>query len=233
MKDYTSMFLRNIIGTESNGKDFETVVGQTMTTYAKEHKSMGITVKDYTGDKLVDKCEGTDFKISLREMHDSVEYIRVDATLDFDNKDNMPFMYDTGIVALEYPDKKNFKIGIRIGNTHNRFTEFNEPVVVIGVDCTPEEYKNNENIIESNLSRNIGKIIGQEVTINGKRCFVSHLLQAYYDFQFIGEDREEISLMGMQTPLQKNKKYRKIRDTKFDKNIAYQETVKGDTDYEF
>ena len=96
---------------------------------------------------LTDKHEGTDFVLND---------VRIDTTLQFSNKDFMPFIYETKIPATPY---ENFTMGIRIGNSHNGYTEFPKPVVVIGLDMTPHEYKVWENVIEDNLTRYADDII--------------------------------------------------------------------------
>lgn len=96
---------------------------------------------------LTDKHEGTDFVLND---------VRIDTTLQFSNKNFMPFIYETKIPATPH---ENFTMGIRIGNSHNGYTEFPKPVVVIGLDMTPHEYDVWENVIEDNLTRYADDII--------------------------------------------------------------------------
>jgi len=101
----------------------------------------------------------TDAEADTKEGTDAFYYmskkpLRIDFTLNFSNKDNMPFIYETDIPATNI---NNFKIGIRIGNTFNEHTSFKEPVIVIGVDL--ENYYENDNIIMSNMTKYAEKLM--------------------------------------------------------------------------
>ena len=116
-----------------------------------------------------DKAEGTDAFIGQGRSQ-----IRVDFTLNFDNKQHMPFIKETDIPALGTGE--NLKMGIRIGNAHynsntnENYSEFNEPVIVIGVTCDPYDYVHNySNILEENVRKNAKKIIEEAMN-----CYVEY-----------------------------------------------------------
>lgn len=88
-----------------------------------------------TGTDL-DIKQGTDIVYKTKSTE-----IRMDATLNFDHKDNTPFMCETDL-KLPGTDH-NILLGIRLGNSHKgRFNEFDKPVVVIGVNMDAEEFRN-------------------------------------------------------------------------------------------
>lgn len=74
--------------------------------------------------------------------------VRIDVTLNFSEKDHITMIKDSGIKATPL---RNFKIGIRYGNSYKGFTRFDEPVVVIGVDMLPNDYRANEDSICDNV----------------------------------------------------------------------------------
>ena len=121
-----------------SGSDFESDVYNAL---SKEFK-----IEKHIGDDM-DKNEGTDF------THGE---LRIDTTLDFVNKDHMPFVCDTGITATSC---HNFKMGIRIGNSHKGFHEFPEPVVVIGLDMDTREYRKWQDVIEESLVKHAKQIM--------------------------------------------------------------------------
>lgn len=104
------------------------------------------TITTYSGtDK--DTKEGTDLTCGE---------IRIDTTLDFSGKDFMPYVADTEIEACP---GRNFKMGVRHGNSHKGYTEFKEPVIVIGVDLSPMEWQRWEETVIRNLENNAEDII--------------------------------------------------------------------------
>ncbi len=80
-------------------------------------------------------------------------------TLRISKKDNMPFIFDTQIPAGA---GKNFKIGVRHGNTHQpdnkqwseHYSEFEQPVIVIGIDIDATIYNKSKHEILPNLEEN-------------------------------------------------------------------------------
>ena len=126
-----------IIWSEKTGTEFE----QDAIFY------LGTVLKDKIKNKTATKSdidEGTDAIYTATETP-----LRLDFTLNFASKDNMPFIRETNIPATEID---NFKMGIRIGNTHNGHTSFEEPVVVIGLDL--DKYREHDNIIIQNIKNN-------------------------------------------------------------------------------
>ena len=125
----------------------------------------------HLGDDL-DTKQGTDIEINE---------IRIDVTLNFSNKDYMPFVYETKIEAFpgEY-----FKIGIRHGNSHynaekkEHYNEFDKAVIVVGLDIRPKDYYLWDNVIIDNLSKD---------KYNKARKLVYEIEKAYDDYRFIDE----------------------------------------------
>lgn len=140
-------------------------------------------LQNHIGNDL-DVNEGTDF---------TNNDVRIDATLDFRHKDFMPFSCDTGIEATPI---HNFQLGIRLGNSHKGFTEFPEPVVVIGLDMTSQEYRTWQDVIEENMVANAN---GLMFAIN----------DAYLDY--ITDDKEERKELFSQ-PLRPNKSFEKPKN---------------------
>ena len=127
----------------------------------------------------LDKHEGTDF------VHND---LRLDATLDFDGKKFVPFQFDTGIPATSFA---NFKMGIRIGNDHNGYTEFPEPVVVIGLTMDSHTYRCCQDEIVENMVKHADDLM-----------FAAN--DAYLDYTT--QDQEERDELFSQ-PLRPNKNF--------------------------
>ena len=107
---------------ETDGKEFEHGVINIMHGMFDKNKKHEII--DVGED--MDKKQGTDVII---------DNIHVDFTLNFENKDNMPFIYDTMIDAGY---GKTFCIGVRHGN--EKKINFNEEAYVVGVTMPSYEY---------------------------------------------------------------------------------------------
>lgn len=130
---------------DGTGASFEDdVINMLKSLY--NHKPSAFHTKDVRHTDL-DKKQGTDFLVGE---------IRFDATLNFFNKDNMPLYSDTGVPAVNY---KDFKLGIRHGNAYKGHTDFETPVIVLGIDISPETYKRHWDVIIDNLKNNIQTII--------------------------------------------------------------------------
>lgn len=154
---------------ESAGKSFESDM------IAKARAVMGPNrITSVTGTKL-DKEEGTDFTtfditdIKAENKADTKNYkrmkmeLRMDATLNFSNKKNMPFCYETEFPCTQF---HNFQIGIRIGTTYQDentkkyvYHEFEKPVIVIGIDADEGEYFQQYDIIQENLKKYMPDLI--------------------------------------------------------------------------
>lgn len=132
----------------------------------------------------MDKYEGTDF--IYMDM-------RVDATVYLSGKKWMPYIADTGIEVIP---GQTLKMGIRHGNTYNGYTEFPEPVVVIGLDCADGKlFDLYEKEISQTLVHNADEIINTAVDV-------------YADYTT--KDLEERKYLFSE-PLRKNPAYRQPR----------------------
>ena len=159
----------------------------------------------------IDYNEGTDFR------HKD---LRIDATLDFEYKEiYMPFSFDTKIPAGA---GQNFQIGIRLGNTHNGYTEFPKPVVVVGLRMDAHMYRQYQDEIFDNMIKHADDLM---FAIND-----AHL-------DYITTDEQERKELFTQ-PLRKNNKYKRPRKLgeEFDKLNQQQYKLmenneKGDTEY--
>lgn len=141
-------------------------------------------VKNKTGTAM-DKYEGTDF--TYMDM-------RVDATVHFSGKKWMPYIADTGIEIIP---GQNLKVGIRHGNGHKGYTEFPEPVVVIGWDCPDgHDFDLYEQEIASALVHHADEIVNTAV-------------DAYADYTT--KDPEERKDLFAE-PLRKNPLYKRPRE---------------------
>ena len=133
---------------------------------------------------ILDKEEGTDFVI---------DRLRMDSTLAFSHKNNMPFFYDTGLYA---GGCQNFKIGIRLGNTHKGYSEFEQPVVVLGIDLPRSLYDANMDDIIGNLRKHADELFKKAN-------------EAYLDYTtFAQSKREKLTAQ----PLRPNPEYRQPQD---------------------
>lgn len=156
-------------GEDPSGKSFESDM------IAKASAVMGKNrVISVTGTRM-DTEEGTDFTtfdvVDLKvenspdtEKRERVKMeLRMDATLNFSNKQHMPFCYET-----EFPCSlsHNFQIGIRIGVSYKdketqkyKYHDFEKPVVVIGIDAEAGEYNQQYDTIQKNLLKYMPDLI--------------------------------------------------------------------------
>lgn len=121
-------------------------------------------------DKDMDHKAGTDF---IYKSPDCTE-LRIDLTLRFEDKHYMPYIAETEIPATE---SQNFKIGIKHGNTHHGYTEFEKPVVVVGLSMLPQDYREHEDEILSNIMDHFDDLI----------CEAQSAYESYTDKECIDE----------------------------------------------
>lgn len=117
-------------------------------------------IKVFPYDKTdIDKKEGTDFTLHDKAKANRKGGLRIDITANFSNKDYMSVILDTGIDA-GLGDGQTFKIGIRHGNAHgcNGYTEFENPVVVFGVDASEYQLSRAWDAVECAIRKNASKI---------------------------------------------------------------------------
>ncbi len=155
----------------------------------------------------LDKNEGTDF------FHQG---LRLDTTLDFSNKDTMPYVFDSKIPATGF---QNFQIGIRHGNKHNGYTEFPEPVVVIGLDMEPYLYRLNKYEIMKNITAH-----ADEIFRSAEDAYVDYTSNTL-------EDREDL----IDQPLRPNKNYRQpkaITEIFYKCNLMQDTVMNQKSDYQ-
>ena len=139
-------------------------------------------IEDVRGTEL-DKKQGTDF-IYNKE-------IRIDVTLNFSEKDTMPFIFETKTFLIR-DQELPVKIGIRHGNTHSGYTEFEIPVVVIGIDIDTETYLTWQDPILENIDKKI-----DEIMINA--------IDAWLDYTTTDEEERKHLF---EQPLQVNRNYK-------------------------
>jgi hypothetical protein len=140
-------------------------------------------VKNKNGTAM-DVYEGTDFMYCN---------MRIDATVNFSGKKWMPYIADTGVEILP---GQNLKVGIRHGNAHDGYTEFPEPVVVIGCDCADGNvYEEMSEDVLAALARNAETI-------------ENFAVDAYADYT--ETEKEERDCL-FSTPLRPNPNYRRPR----------------------
>jgi hypothetical protein len=169
------MNVERFLFNQQTGKDFEDDVIEIL-------KSKFSNIKTCS-DTSLDAKEGTDFIYNQ---------LRVDLTLNFDEKEFMPFEFTTDVPAIL---SQNFKIGIRHGNSHNNYTEFETPVVVIGINMDAATYKANKYQILNNVRNHAEDIIYAAT-------------DAYLDYiSTEKEDRETL----FSAPLKTNDRYVKPR----------------------
>lgn len=175
-----------------DGNTFETdmfgAMKRTYPSYQKKGK-----LKLTTGTEL-DTNEGTD--IIFDDM-------RLDPTLNFSNKKYMPFIYETDIQATPF---HNWKIGIRIGVKYFKkhksiYTNFPQPVVVIGLDMSASDYRVWRDAIIENMTANNNEIMYDLFT---------KAQDAYFDY--ITTDKEKRKELE-DTPLKPNNSYIQNKDT--------------------
>lgn len=143
-----------------------------------------------------DTERGTDLIMKGFDESNENAYMRIDVTLDFSNKDNMPFIYDTGVSATPY---ETYKMGIRIGNTNEGHKNFKDPVVVIGIDMLPHEFKKWQTRIIERLEAN---------QCNKLFYLLDLARDAYEDYTKCGEERKDL----IEKPLRKNPRYVEPKD---------------------
>lgn len=166
-------------------------------------------LKEYY-DKM-DKEQGTDI-ITDMDYH-------IDLTGNFSRKPNMPFMIDTGIPVCPnayYPElsEQTIKIGIRTGNNHNGYTDFDEPVAVVGFDLSDKGiYEKYSVEISENIAKNIDKIM----------AYVKDGMMQYQageeDYEYLEDDEK---------PLRKNPNYmpnKKANESRFAELNAFVEQM--------
>lgn len=143
-------------------------------------------------DTDLDINQGTDFTLGS---------LRIDPTLNFSEKDNMPFIFDTKIPAGA---GTNFKIGVRHGNKHKpndkkwseHYSEFEQPVAVIGIDMNANMYRMCQYEVLKNLQENADIILAMAES-------------ACEDYTTLDpEDRKDL----LAEPLQQNYKYREPKN---------------------
>lgn len=132
-------------GQNTYGEEFEQEVISIAKHKLGHYKTYKVTDTSKTKDDIE---QGTDF---------IVNDIRIDATLNFDEKDNMPYIHKTDILAYRgHP----FYTGIRTGNNHKgQYNEFKEPVIVIGCNVSAAEYRQWAYVISDSIQDNIQELI--------------------------------------------------------------------------
>lgn len=103
------------------------------------HNKNEHNIKRYTGTQT-DIENGTDMTYNR---------INVDITANFKNKTNMPFIIPTRIKAT---NEHYFSLGIRTGNNHNGYTEFNDIVIVLGINMHNNQYNKHTDEIYGNIA---------------------------------------------------------------------------------
>ena len=147
---------------DSPGKRFENDVISTL----RKMYSEGIT--DTVGTKM-DTELGVDFILE--------DEIGADTTLNFENKDHMPLIRETNIPATL---SQNFKLGLRTGNNYKGYTEFEKPVIVVGLNMDAKTYDANDYDITVNIKKH-----GREL--------MDAIFNFYYDVDdFMAEESKEI-----------------------------------------
>ena len=163
------------------GKEFETdMIG------ALRHQfqdSRIYRIRNMGGTRM-DKEEGTDFLCGE---------IRLDATMNFSDKDTMPFIADTGIPATKM---QNFLVGVRHGNTYRGYTGFPQPVIVIGVDMDSYTYHQCDNEVIANAEKHAEELMD----------FASDCLEDYLTVD--AEERLDL----YRTPLRPNPSYKEPKN---------------------
>lgn len=164
---------------DKTGKEFEDSVIFALKETFKNNKTYNIV--NYTGTDQ-DIKEGTDFTCGG---------IRFDATTNFSEKNNMPWIMDTGLDATPF---HNFQLGIR---NHNNRKAFPAPVIVLGIDIDPYTYNIYSEYIENKLQEH-----AQELMYMANDCLD--------DYQIT--DPEERKDMDIQPILKQNPDYTQPRN---------------------
>lgn len=166
---------------DKSGKEFESDM-----ICALRHKfqdSRIYRIKNMGGTRM-DKEEGTDFLCGE---------IRLDATMNFNDKDTMPFIADTGIPATR---NQNFLVGVRHGNTYRGYKGFPQPVIVIGVDMDSHTYHQYDIEIIENTQKHAEELMD----------FASDCLEDYLTV----DPEERLDLY--RTPLRPNPSYKEPKN---------------------
>lgn len=131
---------RHIDSRETTGELFERAASIAM----RQFVSYGVAHKNHIGDEL-DRKEGCDLELNG---------VRIDFTHNFSHKDNMHTLHK----EFETP-YGNIRIGVRFGNSHNGYTGFAKPVLVVGMDLTSYEVKTYMDLIVPYLTKHTFDII--------------------------------------------------------------------------
>lgn len=168
-------------GNSSTGARFEQRMLKYLKDFAKEEnvyrRNAGkelIHVLPYS--KTEDERHGTDIMFHDKSGFFGINgYIRMDITHNFNSKDNMPFVANVSkneklMIKGLYGHEWEFNYGIRIGNPHENFKA---PVIVIGFDMKPEEYKcfDKDMQAQENLMSNIYEIVNMSNDILQSFCY--------------------------------------------------------------
>ena len=177
--DNTEYMLDRIYRDKTDGKLMEETFKQAINiAYLKKYPKARL--QDTTNTPL-DFDQGTDFvlhhievKFPFKKPDDRDDKatamalsenfrLRLDPTTNFKGKNNMPFICDTGIMATE---NTPFMIGIRHGRKEyetGHHVDFEQPVIVIGIDPGQSFYRQNRFEIETNMKKNIDKIVDKAI----------------------------------------------------------------------
>jgi len=107
-------------------------------------------------------------KIPEMDRHKGTDLIyknfRIDFTMNFADKDHMPFIMDSGIAATK---DQNYQLGIRLGNSHRNkarkecYTEFDKPTIIIGITLPPSQLDSSKTELESYMVHQAPDLIEQ------------------------------------------------------------------------
>ena len=133
---YAKSIIDDLLSTKSDsdpsdGLAFERFVISGLNSFFTNKSGINI----FKGTRSDDKLHGTDFFV---DFADYPKPIRCDFTLNFSGKDHMPFISQY-IIELKDPPPINdhtIHLGVRTGNNDH---EFNEPVIVVGMNITPHQ----------------------------------------------------------------------------------------------
>lgn len=123
-----------------------------------------------------DKENGTDYVYLTKD-----KVIPIDLTMDFTNKDNMYIIYNTG---LNMSHGTYLNIGIRTGNSHKGGTAFENPVIVVGLDILPYQYKQGDTDLD--IGSRVQKLAGR----------IIQLAEQAYDAAMTGRSDIEFKING-------------------------------------
>lgn len=182
---------------KADGKEFEDKFEFAMRKATKDSKTYAIK----RANKEMDEKEGTDFLCGG---------IRLDPTLHFSgpSKNFMPYVCDSEIPSGV--PHTNFKMGVRLANWgKGHYNEFPEPVVVIGLDMEPKDFRIWEDVIMDTISKNGKDIVDKAVLVLD-------------DFE--ANDKESRAEL-FETPLVKNENIAE-RDLEWLRKGGYSEIIK-------